>query len=78
DGSWSLLDEVEEGVIPPDLEDAFKKYPDARKNFEAFPRGVRRGILEWVTTAKRDATREKRVQETARLAQDNIRANQWR
>jgi hypothetical protein len=35
-------------------------------------------ILEWIVTAKRPQTRAKRVQETARLAAQNVRANQWR
>ena len=34
--------------------------------------------LEWISTAKKAETRAKRIEETARLAQDNIRANQWR
>ncbi|MEM1097131.1 MAG: YdeI/OmpD-associated family protein, partial [Bacteroidota bacterium] len=38
---------------------------------------AKRGILEWILNAKRAATRAKRIAETARLAQDNIRANQW-
>ncbi|MEZ4595247.1 MAG: hypothetical protein R3D55_29490 [Chloroflexota bacterium] len=33
--------------------------------------------MEWITNAKRPLTRQNRVEETARLAQDNIRANQW-
>mgnify|MGYP006154658151 CR=1 FL=1 len=50
----------------------------ARANFDAFPRSARRGILEWITQAKKPETRAKRVEETARLAQENVRANQWR
>ena len=38
----------------------------------------KRGILEWILNAKRPETRHRRVEETARLAADNIRANQWR
>jgi hypothetical protein len=34
--------------------------------------------LEWIAQAKTDATRQKRVLETATLAQKNVRANQWR
>lgn len=78
DGSWSALDEIEALVIPDDLEAAFAAYDAARQNFDAFPRSAKRGILEWIATAKRPATRAKRIEETARLAQDNIRANQWR
>ena len=45
---------------------------------DLWPRSARRGILEWIVQAKRPETRVKRVAETARLAQENIRANQWR
>ena len=78
DGSWSRLDAVEEGVVPPDLAAALDERPPARANFDGFPRSVRRGILEWIALAKRDETRARRVAETARLAQRNERANQWR
>lgn len=77
DGSWDALNDVENLVIPDDLMRALERYPDARGNFEAFPPSTRRGILEWIHNAKRDATRAKRVEETARLAQDDVRANQW-
>ena len=52
--------------------------PDARANFDAFPRSARHAILGWIATAKRPETRAKRIAETARLAQDNVRANQPR
>ncbi|MEO1288498.1 MAG: YdeI/OmpD-associated family protein [Chloroflexota bacterium] len=78
DGSWDALNDVENLVVPPDLDEAFAKYPDARANWDEFPPFARRGILEWILNAKRDATRQKRIDETARLAQENIRANQWR
>jgi uncharacterized protein YdeI (YjbR/CyaY-like superfamily) len=76
-GTWTALDEVEKGIIPPDLRDAFDKYPGSAENFEAFPISARRGILEWIQNARRPATRSRRVDETARLAGQNIRANQW-
>ena len=78
DGSWSALDKVEELEIPADLAAALAQYDAAAQNFDAFPRSVKRGILEWIGNAKKPETRAKRVEETARLAQDNIRANQWR
>lgn len=78
DGSWNALDAVEALEIPPDLEAALRSYSAARENFEAFPRSVKRGILEWIVSAKKPETRAKRVEETAHLAQENIRANQWR
>lgn len=78
DGTWAMLDAVESLEIPPDLAAEFAKYPNAAANFEAFPRSAKRGILEWIVQAKRPETRAKRVAETARLANDNVRANQWR
>ena len=77
DGSWSALDDVEDGVVPDDLAAALGRRPPARERWDAFPPSVRRGILEWVLDAKRPATRERRVDETARLAQHGKRANQW-
>ena len=77
DGSWTRLDAVEDGIVPDDLAAALAAWPDARRHWDAFPRSARRGILEWIVQAKTAPTRERRVQETARLAQDNQRANQW-
>ncbi len=76
DGSWTLLDSVERLEVPDDLAAEFDKFPDARAHFDAFPPSARRMALAWIATAKRPETRAKRVSETARLAQDNVRANQ--
>jgi uncharacterized protein YdeI (YjbR/CyaY-like superfamily) len=78
DGTWTALDAVEALEVPEDLAKALKSYPHSQKFFEAFPRSVKRGILEWISSAKRPETRAKRIDETARLANENIRANQWK
>ncbi len=78
DGSWAALDAVEALEIPPDLDKALAANPTAREYFEAFPRSVKRAILEWISSAKKAETRNKRIEETVRLAAQNIRANQWR
>jgi uncharacterized protein YdeI (YjbR/CyaY-like superfamily) len=77
DGSWSALDEVENLVIPPDLQTALTLLPPAEQHFAAFPRSAKRGILEWIGNAKTEATRSKRLQQTAEMASVNQRANQW-
>ena len=77
DGTWTALDDVEALVVPDDLAAALDGRPPARAEWDAFPPSVRRGILEWILTARRDATRAGRVEETARLAQRGKRANQW-
>lgn len=77
DGSWTSLDAVEALEVPPDLATALASYTRAREHFDAFPRSVKRGILEWIALAKKPETRVKRIEETARLASENKRANQW-
>jgi uncharacterized protein YdeI (YjbR/CyaY-like superfamily)/uncharacterized protein YdhG (YjbR/CyaY superfamily) len=78
-GTWSALDAVEAGALPADLVARFDAaLPAARANFDAFPRSVRRGILEWIHTAKKPETRRNRIEETVTAAAKNIRANQWR
>lgn len=76
--SWTLLDDVENLVVPPDLDEAFRARPGSREHWDGFPRSVRRGVLEWIVQAKRPATREKRVLETADAAERGERAHQWR
>ena len=78
DGTWMSLDAIANLQLPCDLIAALVALPPAERNFQAFPRSVKRGILEWIHTAKRPETRAARVGETARLAQLNQRANQWR
>jgi uncharacterized protein YdeI (YjbR/CyaY-like superfamily) len=78
DGTWSKLDAVEDGVVPEDLVQALAAHPPASDYFMAFPRSVKRGILEWIEQAKRPETRAQRVLNTATLAQRNERANQWK
>jgi uncharacterized protein YdeI (YjbR/CyaY-like superfamily) len=78
DGSWNALDAVEALEIPPDLATAFSGNALAGERFAAFPRSVKRGILEWISVAKRPETRAKRIAETVRLAAENQRANRWR
>ncbi|NCZ69447.1 MAG: hypothetical protein EBY80_04575 [Actinobacteria bacterium] len=77
DGSWNRLDGVDQLEVPEDLATEFDAWPMSRMNFDAFPPSTRRGILEWIHSAKTAATRSKRVAETARLAAENVRANQW-
>ena len=78
-GTWTALDAVESIALPPDLVAAFESTaPLARANFEAFPRSAKRGILEWIQTAKKPETRTKRIAETVTLAAKNQRANSWR
>lgn len=77
DGSWNALDAVEALELPADLDQALAADPAAQRYWDAFPRSVKRGILEWIASAKTSSTRARRVDETVRLAAENRRANQW-
>lgn len=77
DGSWELLDAIERLEVPSDLATALSENEAAKVNFEAFPRSAKRGILEWIASAKRAETRDRRIAETVELAAQNIRANSW-
>lgn len=77
-GAWTALDDVENLLEPKELRAALEGTPDARRHWDEFPRSTKRAILEWIGTARRPETRDKRVAETARLAAQNIRANQPR
>ena len=75
-GTWTALDDVEALIEPAELRAALDAHPDARRHWDRFPRSTRRAILEWLGSAKRPETVQKRIAETARLAV-NVRANQW-
>jgi Bacteriocin-protection, YdeI or OmpD-Associated/Domain of unknown function (DU1801) len=47
--------------VPPDFAAALKKNATARKTFDAFPPSHRREYLDWITEAKQEATRAKRI-----------------
>ena len=72
-GSWTLLDDVEDLVEPADLRAALDSAPNAREHWDAFPPSARKAALLWIATAKRPETRERRIAETARLAGENER-----
>ncbi|MEM1013666.1 MAG: YdeI/OmpD-associated family protein [Planctomycetota bacterium] len=78
DGSWTKLDAVERLDVPGDLAAALDDHDGARREWDDFPRSVKRGILEWILQAKKAETRAKRVAETASKAAIGERANQWR
>lgn len=63
DGSWTLLDQIDALMIPDDLAAALTDNPAGRRAFEALPPSTRKQLLYWIASAKRRATREKRITE---------------
>lgn len=76
-GSWSILDEVEELVIPKDLAKAFKAHPGSNDFFTGLSRSIKKMMLHWVIAAKRPETREKRITELAELAAQKKKPKQF-
>ena len=75
DGCWDALTDSDNLVIPADLDAALLANPVAHQNFYGFSPGSRKIILYWITSAKRSETRQKRIEETVRLAAMGKRAN---
>jgi len=74
-GTWDALTDVENLVIPSDLQKLFDKNEIAFNNFNAFSPSSKRIILEWIRRPKKPETRQKRIEETVSLAAKNIKAN---
>lgn len=67
-GSWTILDEVEELKIPKDLAAAFRSNEGSKDYFQSLSRSVKKMMLQWLVLAKRPETRQKRITEIAVLA----------
>src|SRR3954447_19607293 len=76
DGTWAIYDAIEAMETPADLEEALKAKGPAYDYFQAFNASSKKQILFWIASAKRPETRAKRIEETARLAAENRKANQ--
>lgn len=70
-GSWTILDPVEDLIIPDDLEKAFKKHKGSNEYFLSLSKTVKKMILYHIVSARRPETRQKRIDEIAELAGKN-------
>ena len=73
-GTWTAMDAVENLIIPKDLQEAFDEFPLAFDNYSNFSRGYRKSYLSWLYSAKREATRQKRIDEIIQLCLANIKS----
>ncbi|HEX2630231.1 MAG TPA: YdeI/OmpD-associated family protein [Chitinophagaceae bacterium] len=76
-GSWTKLDTIDRLEIPDDLQKALNKNKTALQHFNAFPPSSKKIILLWISTAKTEVTRSKRIAEAVTLAAVNKRANHY-
>ncbi|WP_452229383.1 YdeI/OmpD-associated family protein [Lacinutrix sp. MEBiC02404] len=73
-GSWTALDAVEKGIIPEALQLAFNKKPKAFENYNNFAPSYKKHYLYWLHSAKREATKQKRIAEIIKLCDANIKS----
>lgn len=66
--SWAILDEVEELLIPKDLEAEFETGPNSKDYFLSLSKSARKAILQGLVLARRPETRQKRITEIVALA----------
>ena len=72
-GSWTLLDDVENLIIPKDLQKAFNKNPEAYSNYKNFAPSYKKNYLYWLFLAKRELTRTTRIEKIIALCKQNIK-----
>ncbi|QEC52996.1 uncharacterized protein YdeI (YjbR/CyaY-like superfamily) [Anseongella ginsenosidimutans] len=77
-GSWDILNDVEELKIPEDLEKEFQRKPGSGDFFLSLSKSAKKSILQWLILAKRPETRQKRVAEIAELAAQKLKPKQFR
>ncbi|MDW9379423.1 YdeI/OmpD-associated family protein [Chryseobacterium sp. JV558] len=70
-GSWNILDSVEDLAIPEDLMEAFKIHEGSEVYFLSLSKSIKKMLLQWVILAKRPETRKNRINEIATHAAQN-------
>jgi uncharacterized protein YdeI (YjbR/CyaY-like superfamily) len=73
-GTWEALDEVEELIIPKDLEAAFAENKLAYDNYMHFSPSYRKSYLYWLNQAKQEETRNSRIKEIVSLCEQYIKS----
>jgi uncharacterized protein YdeI (YjbR/CyaY-like superfamily) len=77
-GYWTILDEVEDLIIPNDLEIAFEKHKGSKDYFLGLSKSARKIILSWIVLAKLQETRQKRIDEVVESAGQNLKPKHLR
>ncbi|PKH44300.1 Uncharacterized conserved protein YdeI, YjbR/CyaY-like superfamily, DUF1801 family [Nocardioides alpinus] len=67
-GMWTLMDDVEDCVVPDDLAAAFERHPGSREHWESWSASAQKLMLSWIVLAKRPETRAARIETTAEKA----------
>ena len=74
-GMWDFLNDVDALIAPDDLVAALG---DARPAYDAYPKSIKRGTLEWIKTAKTVPTRAARIADVVASAGQGLRPKPFR
>lgn len=72
-GAWGAETRVDPTDVPDDLARALVKNRLAQQHWDAFPSGVRKWFIAWVTSAKRPDTHARRIEGTVKQSKQNER-----
>jgi uncharacterized protein YdeI (YjbR/CyaY-like superfamily) len=78
DGSWQSLDAVETLTIPAELRRALAAEGDALRHFRGYAASLRKAMLYWLSSAKRPATRERRLAKLVAYAAAHTTGREFR
>jgi uncharacterized protein YdeI (YjbR/CyaY-like superfamily) len=77
-GYWSILDEVEDLIVPEDLETEFSKNPNSKEFFLSLSKSSKKIILYWLVSVKTTETRQRRIAEIIESAEQNLKPKHLR
>ena len=67
-GLWNFMDDVDNLIIPNDLQEALTKNNEAKLFFESINASSKRFVLRWIKLAKTDKTRVSRIEQIVQLS----------
>jgi uncharacterized protein YdeI (YjbR/CyaY-like superfamily) len=77
-GSWTILDDAEELVIPPELQKALEEFENSKDYFSSLSKSKKKVLLYWIALAKTETTRQNRILEIAENASQKQQPKQFR
>ena len=77
-GSWTILDNVEALIVPKELQQAFDLNPASATYYASLSNSLKKQLLYWVISAKREETKAQRVNEIMESASEGKLPKQFR
>ena len=71
DGTWNQLDKIDKIQIPQDFEKILHLNKLARRNFDAYNDSLKKQVIWWIESAKREETRKNRIKLAVTMAAEN-------